>query len=140
MQARSNTSLAVQQPMFGFFKWAILGLFIFIFVFSIQFLIHWIVNNIANDWIRTADLWYWKRPLYQLCHNQYLPRYVSICKLIVKQVLQYIIRTPATNVRLSQQFNQEMVGKCVFRVTRQLGTYGFETYEIFMKDPNMQYR
>ena len=23
----------------------------------------------ADDWIRTADLWYWKRPLYQLCHD-----------------------------------------------------------------------
>ena len=80
-------------------------------------------------------------------HTTYLKVNIKIChnlgirlQVIVKQVLQYIIRTPATNVRLSQQFNQEMVGKCVFRVTRQLGTYGFETYEIFMKDPNMQYR
>ena len=23
----------------------------------------------AEDWIRTADLWNWKRPLYQLSHN-----------------------------------------------------------------------
>ena len=25
--------------------------------------------NFTNDWIQTADLWYWKRPLYQLSHN-----------------------------------------------------------------------
>ena len=23
----------------------------------------------ADDWIRTADLWNWKQPLYQLSHN-----------------------------------------------------------------------
>ena len=23
----------------------------------------------ADDWIRTNDLWFWKRPLYQLSHN-----------------------------------------------------------------------
>ena len=28
--------------------------------------------NIANDWIRTADLWNWKRPHYQLSHNHFL--------------------------------------------------------------------
>ena len=27
--------------------------------------------NFADDWIRTADLWYWKQPLYQLSHNHY---------------------------------------------------------------------
>ena len=27
--------------------------------------------NFANDWIPTADLWYWKQPLYQLSHNHY---------------------------------------------------------------------
>ena len=26
-------------------------------------------NLFADDWIRTADLWYWKRPLYQLSHT-----------------------------------------------------------------------
>ena len=25
--------------------------------------------NFADDWIRTADLWYLKRPLYQLSLN-----------------------------------------------------------------------
>ena len=26
-------------------------------------------NVIAYDWIRTVDLWYWKRPLHQLRHD-----------------------------------------------------------------------
>ena len=26
-------------------------------------------RNLANDWIRTADLWYWKRLLNHLSHN-----------------------------------------------------------------------
>ena len=30
---------------------------------------HLIVNQIPDDWIRTADLWCWKQPLYQLRHN-----------------------------------------------------------------------
>ena len=29
-------------------------------------------KNFADDWIRTADLWYRKRLLYQLSHNLYL--------------------------------------------------------------------
>ena len=28
-----------------------------------------IIQNFADDWIRTADLWHRKRPLYQLSHN-----------------------------------------------------------------------
>ena len=27
------------------------------------------IVNFADDWIRTAEVWYWKRLLYQLCHN-----------------------------------------------------------------------
>ena len=52
-----------------FFKWAIPGLFIFIFVFSIQLTVYNCSINFADDWIWTADLWYWKRPLCQLSHN-----------------------------------------------------------------------
>ena len=29
------------------------------------------IINFDDDWIRTADLWSGKRPLYQLSHNQY---------------------------------------------------------------------
>ena len=27
--------------------------------------------NFTYDWIRTADLWYWKQSLYQLSHNHF---------------------------------------------------------------------
>ena len=38
-----------------FFKWAIPGLFLFIFVFSIQLTLNKCSINFADDWIRTAD-------------------------------------------------------------------------------------
>ena len=34
----------------------------------------------ADDWIRTADLWHWKRPLYQLSHNHF-PVFFSFVEL-----------------------------------------------------------
>ena len=52
-------------------KWAIPGLFLFIFVFSIQLIINKCSINFADDWSRTADLWYRKQPLYQLSHNHF---------------------------------------------------------------------
>ena len=54
-------------------KWAIPGLFLFIFIFSIQLIINKQMFNItfADDWSRTADLWYQKRLLYQLSHNHF---------------------------------------------------------------------
>ena len=47
-------------------------LFFFIFVFSIQLRVFNI--NVADDRIRTADLWCQKRPFYQLSHN-HCPHY-----------------------------------------------------------------
>ena len=41
----------------------------FISVIPIEFLIELIQIKFVNDWIRTADLWRWKRPLYQLRRN-----------------------------------------------------------------------
>ena len=49
-------------------NWAIPGLFSFIFVISIQLIVH---INFSDDWIRTADLWCQKQPLYQLGHNHF---------------------------------------------------------------------
>ena len=43
--------------------------FFFVFVFSIQLTVNKCSIYFANDWIRTADLWYRKRPLYQLSHT-----------------------------------------------------------------------
>ena len=42
--------------------------FFFIFVFSIQLTIN-VWFKYADDWIRTEDLYCWKRPLYQLSQN-----------------------------------------------------------------------
>ena len=56
-------------------KWTIPGLFLFIFVFSIQLIINKCSINFADDWSRTADLWYRKRPLYQLSHNHFPNEY-----------------------------------------------------------------
>ena len=42
----------------SFFEWAIPALFLFIFVFSIQFTVKKMFNiKIYYDWIQTADLW-----------------------------------------------------------------------------------
>ena len=57
---------------FFFFKWANTGLFLFIFVFSTVNSKCNQCKNLADDWIRTADLWYQKRPLCQLSHNHCL--------------------------------------------------------------------
>ena len=35
--------------------------------------------NFADDWIRTADLWYWKQPLYQLSHNHNHFPFLFLC-------------------------------------------------------------
>ena len=43
----------------------------FILVFSLQLIVH---PNFANDWIRTADLWFWKQLLYQLRLNHFLDK------------------------------------------------------------------
>ena len=74
-----NTTRANSHPHYDRFKSRLLHLFpiqtvlkmghfrplLLNFVFSIQLLV-----KIADDWIRTADLWCWKRPLYQLSHNK----------------------------------------------------------------------
>ena len=60
-------------PMYFFKKWAIPGLFFFIFrLFNTHLIVNKCsieINNFSDDRIRTADLWYWKLPLYQLSHN-----------------------------------------------------------------------
>ena len=38
--------------------------------------------NFADDWIWTADLWYWKRPLCQLSHNHYPKIKAILCSCI----------------------------------------------------------
>ena len=40
-------------------------------------------KNFANDWIRTADLWCRKRPLYHLSHNHFPVVYCYAAKLLI---------------------------------------------------------
>ena len=55
--------------------------FFFIFIFSIQLTVYKCSINFAKDWIPTADLWYWKQPLYQLSHNHCLvPKVFNIVR------------------------------------------------------------
>ena len=44
-------------------------LFYLFFVFSIQLTVNIVQYHFADDWIRTADLFRRKQPLYQLSHN-----------------------------------------------------------------------
>ena len=36
-------------------------------------------HKFADDWSRTADLWYWKQPLNQLSHNHF-PRDMNFAR------------------------------------------------------------
>ena len=59
----------------GLFLWAIPGFFLYFRLFNTVDINLMFNINFADDWIRTVDLWYWKRPLYQLSHK---PLLVSI--------------------------------------------------------------
>ena len=64
-----------------FKKWAIPGLFLIHFrLFNTIYYIQLIENKIADDWIRTADLWCRKRPLYQPRHN-HCPQFYCVLSL-----------------------------------------------------------
>ena len=43
--------------------------FLYFRIFNTQLTVNKCSLNFADDWIRTADLWYRKRPLYQLSHH-----------------------------------------------------------------------
>ena len=68
-------------------------LFFFIFVFSMQLTVYKCSINFADDWIRTADLLYRKRPLYQLSHN-HCPNYYYFLSLTIKSALVAIDVSP----------------------------------------------
>ena len=55
--------------------------FFFFRVFQYSLYYNWQkVSKIADDWIRTADLWLWKRLLHQLRHN-HCPTWLKMFKL-----------------------------------------------------------
>ena len=52
--------------------WAIPGLFFDLFcLFNTVDSKQMFNKDFADDWIRSADLWYWKQPFYQLSHNHF---------------------------------------------------------------------
>ena len=54
---------------FLFFNRPLPASLFFIFVFSTQLKVMNAQKIFANDWIQTADLWFWKRLLYQLSNK-----------------------------------------------------------------------
>ena len=79
--------------------------FFFIFVFSInsnwqQLTVNKCSVNFANGWIRTADLWYRKRPLYQLSHNHCpIAKHTYCSCFITCRTLYYCGSSPAACCR-----------------------------------------
>ena len=66
-----NGLILVKSIWYFFTKWAIPGLFFFIFChFRKQLTAYKCSIKVANDWIRTRVLWFRKRPLCQLRHSQ----------------------------------------------------------------------
>ena len=57
------------RTLMGFLNGPFTASFFFIFVFSRQLTINVQYKYNSDDWIRTADLWCLKWPLYQLSHN-----------------------------------------------------------------------
>ena len=70
LQKRNWLKLKIRKNFILFFKRAIPGLFFLYFcLFYKQLTVNKCSIRVANDWIRTRVLWYWKRPLCQLRHN-----------------------------------------------------------------------
>ena len=92
--------------------------FFFIFAVSIQLTVNKCSINLANDWIRTADLWYRKRPLCQLSHNH--------CPIIFAILGNYIL-TMAYLVLVHLSFNSLFTSYVI--VTRLLHN---ENHEILI--------
>ena len=53
--------------------------FFFTLVFSIQLT----VQKMSNTWIKTADLCFWKRPHFQLCHSYCPPDFWNLYDVIL---------------------------------------------------------
>ena len=76
-------------------------LFLYFCLFNTQLTVYKcsLLNFFADDWIWTADLWYWKLPLYQLSHN-HCPRHCKILKT-----------TPELYTWISPEYNSGVVFK-----------------------------
>ena len=58
-------------------------LFLYFRLFNTQLTVNKCSINFADDWIQTADLWYRKRPLYQLSHNHCPYKYLFVRKQFI---------------------------------------------------------
>ena len=87
-----------------FFKWAIHGLFSFSSTFQNSWQLMFNLN-LPTDWIQTAFLWNWKRPLYQLSHN-HCPGVIKLLKGVLILLIQNII--------FSQGWSSQRKGKFQF--------------------------
>ena len=94
----TNQFSSSNYPSTFFLKWAIPGLFFFIFVFSTNSLQVICSINVAYVWIRTRVLWYRKWTRFQLCHNH------------CPSIHQHFIAVPPTYVN---NLNRLDVGKRV---------------------------
>ena len=59
-------------------------LFLYFRLFYKQLTVNKCSIKVADDWIRTRILWYWKRPLCQLRHN-HCPRDFLECKNLIQE-------------------------------------------------------
>ena len=60
-------------------------LFFFTYIFSTDYSVQWFYIQIADDWIRTRDLWCKKQLLRQLCHNHCSSLSLSLSQLVPSQ-------------------------------------------------------
>ena len=77
------------------------------FVFSINSKQMFIIN-IADDWIRTEDLWYWKQPLYQLSYH-HNPSLISFFKKMGRSRPLFVY-FPSFLVTISMQIEKSIDG------------------------------
>ena len=61
--------------------------------------------NFVNDWIRTADLWYRKQPLYHLSHN-HCPSLSCLDSLVLAQannnICSFLVKSKPVILETSQ--------------------------------------
>ena len=65
--------------------------------------------NFADDWIRTADLWYWKQPLYQWATP--LP---LLGKILRQNALQFFVNIIEFTIKIMTFLKRAMHSQHLF--------------------------
>ena len=68
----------------------------------------------ADDWIRTADLWHWKRLLYQLSHN-HCPKNYPLLLYSAAQSSHLVLKAKSLFLRVQLGFNLHFLALAVSR-------------------------